>query len=357
MRHTRTKRPVRQSSPRIVHSINVTVVLGGEATFQWDGRIRPSLETKYVTKRLEESLLLLKPKLNHTGVKVEVKPVFDPSSSELTLMLIISTEEKDIGKKILLRLAVDILNYVQKAYKLRKYFYPVRFDEDQDDDSFQEDDVSLDMPINIEAKPVIRRKGHIEVGFFMDNVRNLEMARIPQGTLLYRGERIKKTEDQIMVRGEGIFVAGSLSDVGLYAEQQTDVFETTMDVDLLVFSEANMRVLYNENPNSEFAGIIQRATGIESPTVSCSPLVIKNPDSMIYCPSNQEGQYVAMEFGKAIHNAGFNGWYVPPGTVTQIYTRSTHLSDTPEYLEEEALLFDIIDFLLLKDIIISKTKY
>jgi len=137
----------------------------------------------------------------------------------------------------------------------------------------------------------------------------------------------------------------------MYAQQQLDIFEVVNDIDLLVFSQENMHRLIELNPNTNLAKLISFVTGIDSATVYCSPTLVKPPKDMIYCPANQDGEYMAMSFGIALNQAGFNGWYVPPNTVSQVYTQPSRVSSIVRFLPEEILLFNNSRFLRVRELI------
>jgi hypothetical protein len=331
LRHRQSYRTLRQRALEVISEFMFSINLGGDPSLVWDKKIEVVFLDRYLADRMEEALKQKSPRLAHSGVKVVVTPFFNPSINRLTFKMTIYVENKnDIDKQMIIHSVVDSLNYVQRTRRLQGYFYPAR--KDDEDYRFKEEDLDVGPPKSIDRMPENRIKGAVPVEYYLDDFRGLEMIRITQGTLLYRrpqgGDAVE----------DGVFMTGTPevpNDGG-----RMDTLEVNRDIHLLVFSEDNMRRLYNNNPYSEIAKVISKVLNIGSTTVSCARELSKPDESMIYCPDPSS----TMLLGRSLRNLGFSGWYVPPKVVTRL-----HASETILYVEEEVLVFDIDKFAFLKE--------
>ena len=349
LRHTRGRR-IRQRAPGSnAKRFIITAELGGESLSNWDGNIKPILSSSHFATRISKYLMKL---TGQPKVAVSTAPVFSADANEVSVIVDYDTAEIIIPMKRLEDVALDAFNYIQGKKDMTEYFYPARFDDEQDDPRFQKIDIGVSVPKIVTALPQRDGKGDVPVEYFIEPVTNLKMVRVPSGTLLYRGERAgQPSEEQLLNRTYGTFLAGSKEEAMPYATRQLDVFEVVNDIVLLVFSEENMRRLTELYPNTTLAEYVRTFTSVDSTSVNCSPLVYKPSNDMIYCPSDSAGGYQAMALGVAINKAGFNGWYVPNNSVSKIYARVSRISDEVVYHPEEILLFDNSRFLRVRELI------
>jgi hypothetical protein len=349
LRHTRGKRIRQQAPGSNAKRFIITAELGVESLPNWDNNIKPVLSSSHFASRIGKYLTKL---TGHPKVAVSTTPVFSADANEISVIVDYETADVDIPMKRLEDVALDAFNYIQGKKDMTEYFYPARFDDDQDDAIFQRNDITVSVPKIVTALPQRDRKGDIPVEYFIDAKTNLKMARVLRGTILYRGERGgHPNEEQLMNRKYGTFLAGSKEEAMPYASKQLDVFEVVNDIHLLVFSSENMHRLIKLFPNTTLAEYVRTFTSVDSTSVRCSPLVYKPSNDMIYCPSDLSGEYQAMNLGIAINKAGFNGWYVPNESVSKIYSRLTRISHNVVYHPEEILLFNLSMFLRVREII------